>query len=311
MSIWHAALLILLSLAPVTRCYAQDFCPGRHLQLRNAAGGSSLATSLVAYFKFDESAAPWHNAVTGASSTANGGVCPSTTCSPVTAAKIGANALNCGGPFFTELDFPGVESCCGGASSPGSGSGSGTDFTINLWVLGSAQGNGFPLIASMPATPCGGGGYLGWVINDDGAGHIQLRVYGGTQAGVQQKTTVQSTAVVLNSAWHMVTVGYDHTITGGVGPSGGGIWIMVDGAGYTSSANQTGATPEPNNIGCVHNSTSGCSVGNLCVANYTDHPNVAFAGTLDEIGIWMQRSLSQSDVVQLYNSGAGMRPPGI
>jgi len=113
---------------------------------------------------------------------------------------------------------------------------------------------------------------------------ILQRVNGSYSCQKVGITDTGNTVIGLNdSKWHMISCIYNGT----------GLGIYVDGI-LNNSAVLTGNTP--------------ADWGNITLG--ADSPTSQFwKGELDEIGFW-NRSLSQADLTELYNSGNGLAHPG-
>lgn len=108
-------------------------------------------------------------------------------------------------------------------------------------------------------------------------GKVRVTRYNSSSA-----TNVDNTISVFDNTWHMFTVKW---VTGGT------ITAYIDGTALGTTGTNTG-------IGGT--STPSISLGQM-FGEY-------FSGLVDEVGVW-SRALSNSEITQLYNSGAGLQYP--
>lgn len=112
----------------------------------------------------------------------------------------------------------------------------------------------------------------------------------GTHTSASYKLNINYNGYVYQSGWRMWTL----TVTGDSPMNGGDIQLYIDGTLMTPSVTINGLT------------TSFSDSTNMYVGDYASgqyNPN-----GLDEFGVW-DKVLTQSEVTELYNSGAGNQYP--
>lgn len=145
-------------------------------------------------------------------------------------------------------------------------------FTVTLWVKpGSLSQGTYPGIISKFATS-----NIEWgILFNDGNKKAYLDV---SSNGTSETTVDAATAFPDTSTWLFVAAGWD----------GVNIWISVNGGAFAT-------TPWSSNLFT--------GTADFYLGARTGTP---FNGEIDEVGIWSGRSLSLSEVQQLYNSGAAL-----
>lgn len=151
----------------------------------------------------------------------------------------------------------------------------GVSFSIQTWVKFTSVVNNAPIIAKWGASPD-----IEWVF---------LPLSGSLQWIVRDLVNVANVSVTATTpstgAWHHLCVGFDSTNQV--------IWLQVDGAARATTAYLT----------AVRDTTIVMMLG-----QYSNFSGNNFSGAIDEVGYW-KRVLTSAEVVQLYNSGAGLAHP--
>lgn len=168
--------------------------------------------------------------------------------------------------------------------SPGS-----SVFSINLWMKSSSLD--VDRVYSMPPTTIGSRSFVDLDVNSNGTIAAEIAWVSGGNQGLGVTTPNVNWA---DGNWHMFTVVIDHST------SKARITIYFDGV---QQAQATHASLDYNInvslrslIGATVNWSSGSVEG-------------PFNGTIDEVGYWIGKALSSSEVTQLYNGGAGLQYP--
>lgn len=155
--------------------------------------------------------------------------------------------------------------------------GVGKSFTLQCWVSFVNAFVGEPLIAKWDGTR------NDYLLALNGSSHYSLTVADMTN----HNSAVDSLMTATNTGKTHICCGYDDSLHQ--------IWIQCDGLTRVTTSGVVGVT----------NTTVPFTFG-----NYSTNGASSLNGFLDECAVW-NRSLSSSEVIQLYNSGAGLRPPGI
>ena len=193
----------------------------------------------------------------------------------------GRNLANYGNPITSSAGkinsaraFPGS----GGASlvgssasdfSPGSNS-----FSFSFWVkLSATAGGGYEgLLAKSVVAPSN----VEWMVYRDSDNKLRFSV----SSNGSTLTTVTWASALSTGTWYFVAGEWDGT----------NIKLSLNGATFqtTSFSGPIHSNAQPLDIGLIGGS-----------GNPLD-------GNIDEVGIWMGRALTQTEVGQLYNGGAGL-----
>ena len=189
-------------------------------------------------------------------------------------ANFGNPITSSAGIINTARSFPGS----GGASffgssasdfSPGSNS-----FSFSFWVKLSptAGGDYEGLLAKSVVGPSN----VEWMVYRNGDNTLRFSV---SSTG-STLTTVTWVSTLSTGTWYFVAGEWDGT----------SIKLSVNGASFQSTSFS----------GTIHSNTNPFDIG---LISGSGNP---LDGSIDEVGIWMGRALTQTEVSQLYNGGAGL-----
>jgi hypothetical protein len=161
------------------------------------------------------------------------------------------------------------------------------NFSISAWINADTlpASNGLYTVASKYSTAASTGGFSLALFNNAGTQEVRFTCYNSVTGldASSNKVVTLSTGV-----WYHLVGTFDSSV-------GSKLYIN---AVNEASANDTGALLNPS----ARNFTIGCQ-------NYDGTNNVRFFdGIIDEVGM-SSRTLSQTDVDTLYNSGAGLQFP--
>jgi hypothetical protein len=193
----------------------------------------------------------------------------------------GKNLANFGNPITssagkinTARAFPGSGGASFFASSPSNFSPGSNSFSFSFWVNFSptAGGDYEGLLAKGVVGPTN----VEWLVYRHGDNRLRFSV----SSNGSTLTTVTWPSTLSTGTWYFVAGEWDGT----------NINLSVNGATFQSTSFS----------GTIHSNTNNFDMG---LISGSGNP---LDGSVDEVGIWMGRALTQTEVSQLYNGGAGL-----
>jgi len=172
------------------------------------------------------------------------------------------------------------------------GLGNDIPFSMSMWVYFTGFSSAFNFIINKRANT---GGNDEWqLIRSNSDGNLYFYKFDRTNPAIHQTIRTSSAPFSLNT-WYFITITDDGTKTVA------GMKMYINGTLQTVSSAGTGSyTGMPNG-------TSGTTIGisNWDFANST----LQHLGYVEEVAIWRNRALTQTEITYLYNSGTGRTYP--